>query len=87
MAEQQNLPHSLTLCERKKLAMAGATEVVSFAESCEVIRTPMGTLVVQGQDLQLKTLDGGNVAVEGQIIALSYEENRSAGGWLSRLIR
>ena len=87
MAEQQNLPHSLTLCERKKLAMTGATEVVSFDESCVVIRTPLGTLVVQGQDLQLKTLDGGNVAVEGQIIALSYEENRSAGGWLSRLIR
>ena len=87
MAEQQNLPHSLTLCERKKLAMTGATEVVSFDEACVVIRTPLGTLVVQGQDLQLKTLDGGNVAVEGQIIALSYEENRSAGGWLSRLIR
>lgn len=87
MAEQQNLPHSLTLCERKKLTMTGVAEVVSFDESCVVVRTPLGTLVVQGQDLQLKTLDGGNVAVEGQITALAYEETRSAGGWLSRLIR
>lgn len=87
MAEQQNLPHNLTLNERKKLTLTGATDVVSFDESCVVIRTPLGTLVVQGQELQLKTLDGGNVSVEGQIAALTYEENRSAGGWFSRLIR
>jgi sporulation protein YabP len=87
MTEQQNLPHSLTLSERKKLTMTGVAEVVSFDEACVVARTPLGTLVVQGQDLQLKTLDGGNVAVEGQITALAYEETRTAGGWLSRLIR
>lgn len=87
MAEQQNLPHNLTLNERKKLTLTGATEVVSFDEACVVVRTPLGTLVVQGHELQLKTLDGGNVAVEGQIAALTYEENRPSGGWFSRLVR
>ena len=67
MAEQQNLPHCLTLNERKKLALTGVTEVVSFDEDCVVLRTELGTLVVQGQQLQLKTLslEGGQVAVEG----------------------
>lgn len=89
MAEQQNLPHNLTLHERKKLTLTGATEVVSFDDASVVIRTPLGTLVVQGRELQLKTLtlDGGNVAVEGQISSLVYEEPRSAGGWFSRLVR
>ena len=89
MAEQQNLPHNLTLNERKKLTLTGATEVVSFDESAVMINTSLGMLVIQGQQLQLKTLseNGGNVTVEGQITALTYEEPRSVGGWLSRLLR
>ena len=88
MAEQ-TLPHSLTLNERKKLALTGATEVVSFDDSCVVVNTPLGTLVVQGRELQLKTLteDGGNVAVEGYITSLAYEEPRPTSNWLGRLLR
>ena len=89
MAEQQILPHNLTLNERKKLALTGATEVVSFDESSVVVNTPLGTLVIQGRELQLKTLteNGGNVAVEGYITSLSYEEPRPSGSWLGRLLR
>ena len=88
MTEQEKLPHCLTLDERKRLTLTGVTEVVSFDEGCVVLRTGLGTLVVQGQGLRLKqlTLDGGNVAVDGQITALSYEEPRQ-GGWLGRLLR
>ena len=86
MTEQQAMPHKLTLDERKKLTMTGVTEVVSFDESAVVLRTAIGTLVIQGQELQLKqlTLDGGNVSVEGRIAGLNYEEPRQ-GGWRSRL--
>lgn len=86
MAEEQRLPHKLTLEERKKLTMNGVKEVVSFDDTAVVLRTSLGTLIVQGRDLQLKTLslDGGQVAVEGTVSALSYEEPRS-GGWARRL--
>ena len=88
MAEQQG-PHSLTLSDRRKLTLTGATEVISFDDRSVVIGTPLGTLVVLGQELQLKTLtlEGGNVAVEGSISGISYEEPRPAGGWLNRLLR
>ena len=88
MADGQHIPHKLTLDERSKLTMTGVTEVVSFDDTAVVLRTGLGTLVVQGRELQLKTLtlDGGNVAVEGQIGSLAYEEPRQAGGWLSRLV-
>lgn len=84
---EQLLPHKLTLDERKNLTMTGVTEVISFDENTVVLHTSLGTLMVQGQQLQLKTLtlDGGNVAVEGRIIALHYEEPRQ-GGWLGRLL-
>lgn len=87
MAENQ-LPHKLCLNERRELTMTGVTEVVSFEENCVVLRTCMGTLVVQGSQLQLKTLslEGGQVAVDGKVSALIYEEPRQAGGWLRRLL-
>lgn len=82
MTEEQ-FPHKLTLNERKSLTMTGATEVVSFDESAVVLHTSLGTLVVQGQDLKLKTLslEGGQVAVEGHISAIHYEEPRESGIW------
>ena len=84
---QEQGEHSLNLKNRKKLTMTGVTEVVSFDENTVVLQTSLGLLIVQGQQLQLKnlTLEGGQVAVEGTISALSYEEPRQ-GGW-RRLFR
>ena len=88
MAEQLQFPHKLTLSQRNHLTMTGVTEVVSFDEAAVVLRTELGTLVVQGRDLQLKNLstEGGQVAVEGNVTALIYEEPRQQkGGWMHRL--
>lgn len=86
MAEE-HLPHKLQLNERRQLTMTGVTEVVSFEESAVVLQTSLGTLIVQGRELQLKTLslEGGQVAVDGTISALVYEEPRQSGGWRRRL--
>lgn len=86
MAEE-HLPHKLNLNERRQLTMTAVTEVVSFDETCVVLQTSLGLLIVQGQELQLKTLsiEGGQVAVDGHITALSYEEPRQTGSWRRRL--
>ena len=77
----EHLPHKLQLNERKSLTMTGVTEVVSFDETSVVLQTSLGLLIVQGQQLSLKnlSLDGGQVAVEGSISALAYEEPRQSG--------
>ena len=87
MAEQLTLPHKLTLNQRSSLTMTGVTEVVSFDENAVIVHTQLGALTVQGQQLQLKTLsvEGGQIAVEGTICALTYEEPRQKGGWVHRL--
>lgn len=86
--EQTPLPHKLTLNERKNLTMTGVTEVISFDDTAVVLNTSLGTLTVQGSGLQLKTLslDGGQVAVDGNVASLFYEEPRS-GDWKRRLFR
>ena len=89
MGEEKNLlPHRLTLNERKNLTMTGVTEVMSFDETAVVLKTSLGLLTVHGQGLKLKTLslEGGQVAVEGSISALHYEQTRQGGGWLRRLM-
>ena len=82
MVEDQ-FPHKLTLNERKSLTMTGVTEVLRFEDTAVVLRTTLGLLTVQGQDLKLKTLslEGGQVAVDGQMFALVYEEPRETGFW------
>ena len=86
-SEQLPPPHKLTLNERKQLTMQGVTEVVSFDDTTVILRTTLGTLMVQGKDLQLKTLslDGGQIAVDGSVSALIYEEPRPEHGWLRRV--
>ena len=88
MAEPVALPHKLTLTERKNMVMTGVTEVVSFDENAIVLKTGLGLLTVHGQGLQLKnlSLEGGQVAVDGSISALIYEEPGAPGGWFRRLL-
>lgn len=83
---QEQMPHSFELKERRQLTMTGVSEVVSFEDNAVVLLTTLGTLVVHGQQLQLKNLsqDGGQVSVEGTISALIYEESRT-GNWWQRL--
>ena len=85
---QMQLPHRLTLNERRQMSMTGVSEVVSFDDTSVVLHTELGTLVIQGTGLQLKTLclEGGQVEVEGSISALHYEQSRLGGSWLRRLM-
>ena len=85
--ERMQLPHRLTLTDRRQLTVSGVTEVVSFDEASVVLRTELGTLVIHGKELQLRqlSLEGGQVLVDGTVAALIYEENR-AGGWLRRFL-
>ena len=84
--EDAHLPHKLQLNERRQLTVTGVTEVVSFDETAVVLQTSLGTLIVQGRELQLKTLsqEGGQVAVDGNVSSLIYEEPRT-GSWRQRL--
>ena len=81
MASELQMPHKITLDERKKLTMTGVSEVLRFDDTAVALSTTLGALTVYGQQLQLKnlSLEGGQVAVEGQIAALIYEEPRPTG--------
>jgi len=79
----QDMGHGLRLEERRKLTVTGVTEVLGFDENQVVMQTALGNLTVHGEELKLKNLsaDGGQLAVEGQIAALVYEQPGQRGGW------
>lgn len=81
--EKTQLPHRLTLDERSRLQLTGATEVVRFDEEQVELNTSQGPLLVQGSDLRLKclSLEDGAVVIQGQINAVSYDEPRQRRGF------
>ena len=94
MAYEENMPrmegaHHVILEGREQLSVSGVEEVESFDEESVVLHTTKGVLVIRGQQLHLQTLsiDGGQVAVDGTVDAMSYEEAQRKGGLFSRLLR
>ena len=81
--QELELPHKLTLDERKKLTMTGVTEVLRFDEDYVLLTTTLGQLEVQGENLSVKnlSLDGGLFTLEGEIFGLHYAQNQKQGFW------
>lgn len=80
--------HRLELLGREHLTVSGVEDVERFDESCIVMATCVGTLVVTGEDLHIGklSLDGGELHVDGHIDAVNYEEQAVRhSGLLSRL--
>lgn len=80
--------HRLELTGREHLLVSGVEDVERFDETGIVMSTSAGTLVVTGENLHIGklSLDGGELHVDGQIDAVTYEEeNLSRGGLFSRI--
>lgn len=72
----------LTLEDRKKLTLTGATEVVRFAEDLVELNTALGSVVVEGSDMKLKclSLEEGTLVITGTIRGFFYEEPQRRRG-------
>lgn len=68
--------HRLTLKDRRELVLSGVTEVDSSEDKRISLKTVLGDMVVEGQDLRILNLDlaGGDASVGGKIDALLYLE-------------
>ncbi len=88
VASTAPLIHRVQLDGRNRLTVSGVEDVARFDESCIVLTTCEGTMIVAGEDLHIGklTLDGGELHVDGRIDAVTYEDRPSQrGSLLSRL--
>ena len=81
-SEGNQLPHKVTLDERKRLTLTGATEVIRFSDELVELTTSQGSAIIQGSDLKLKclSLDDGTVVIQGWINGIYYEDPRPRRG-------
>jgi len=87
---KQNVPHNVIMEGRERLSVSGVEDVESFDEGTIVVYTNKGMLIVSGGELHIEKLsiDGGDLAVEGRIDSLRYEEEtKEKGSLLSRLFK
>ena len=79
--------HRLELEGRERLVVTGVEDVAEFDDGTRILRTVLGPLILQGQDLKLKSLSPeGTVTVEGTLSALQYGEVRERRSWLRGLL-
>ncbi|HIS69695.1 MAG TPA: sporulation protein YabP [Candidatus Gallacutalibacter stercoravium] len=84
------MPHSIIMENRKLLTATGVSDVDSFDEQSVTAYTDLGELSIRGNGLHISKLnvETGDLTIEGEIISLTYSENRSSsGGLLSKLFR
>lgn len=83
-------PHNVIMEGRSRLNITGVEDVESFDEESIIAITSAGVLCVLGRELHIErlSLDIGELAVEGTVTSLSYEdEQKSGGGLFKRLFK
>ncbi len=83
-------PHSLVLEDRKHMTLSGVRDVESFDEQNIIAVTCMGEITISGSSLKINRFsnDVGELAVDGEICAVSYSDNvQTEGGFFRRIFR
>lgn len=78
-ANNQKIPHTLSLDNRKALSLSGISEVDSFDDKSVTAYTDLGKLSINGENLNIKklNLEMGELEVVGKISSLIYSDSKS----------
>ena len=68
--------HTVILDRRENISVTGVLDVISFDEEAVVAETELGVLVLRGAQMHVNrlNLESGELAIEGEILSLNYEE-------------
>ncbi len=73
--------HQLHITDRNAIQISGVTDVLSFDEEGVAVDTVCGMLLLKGVGLHVGrlNLEEGEIAVEGQIDAVTYTDGTEQG--------
>lgn len=84
---------TLTIENRKKMALNGVSEIISFNEDQILLITVLGNIDIRGEELKMTKLDvqNGDVVITGRISYVVYTTNekkpRKQNSIFSRIFR
>ncbi len=72
--------HNIEIFDREKMKITGVLSVDTFDEKEVVLDTELGTMIVKGQELDIKKLDidNGKVNINGTICSITYTNKSKA---------
>ena len=84
-------PHNLIVESRSRTTVSGVVDVESFDENEIIMATTMGVIFLRGTGLRIErlSLDTGDVAIEGNVNRVEYEDTvrEQGGGFFGRLFK
>ena len=83
------LHHSLIMENRNRLEITGVKNVDTFDDENIIMSTCKGELTVKGSNLNIEkfSVETTEIGISGEIIALIYTNDRSTGGFFSKMFR
>ncbi len=68
--------HNLTIENREKIEMNGIQEVITFNEEKIILKSNLGRLDIEGEELNIKklNLDKENIQINGYINSFEYTD-------------
>ena len=73
--------HTVSIDRRENIMITGVMDVISFDEETIIAETEMGILLIRGGNLHVNrlNLDNGELAVDGEINNVTYEDHNNFG--------
>jgi len=93
MPEEKRLvkmKHNIIMENRRSVTISGVMDIDSFDEETVILFTEEGELTIKGANLHINKIDvdTGDLVMEGEVVLLSYSDDRpQKGGLLARLFR
>lgn len=83
----QAAAHCVNIENRRKMSLNGVTDVSGFNENTILLKTSMGQLAIQGEELHIGRIDLeiGLLELEGKICELTYSDASPAATLWQRL--
>lgn len=81
--------HTITLDNREKFEATGIADILSFDEEAIVAQTDKGILIIRGSNLHISSLnlEKGSLSADGNITAVTYDNEKESGSIWSRLFK
>ena len=79
----------LLITGRELMSLTGVEDVISFDETGALLKTDMGNLALDGEELHVERLDlsAGEIVIRGRINGLIWSENKKSAKGAKRLFR
>ena len=78
MEKEYELPHKMSMEQRRTMKLSGVMEVISFDLKHVLLKTNLGMLRIQGNELKIKkvSLENGDFQVDGKIDRFEYTDEK-----------